>query len=87
MAMDTIRKEIATWSFGFKKPYKSTGMVALATVVVTKNSRSGSEATNYAVNQLLLDAVVGQRAAILELLACKDQALLIWSSATLITLP
>ena len=52
-----------------------------------KNSRSGSEATNYAVNQLLLDAVVGQRAAILELLACKDQALLIWSSAMLITLP
>jgi hypothetical protein len=36
MAMDTIQKEIATWSVGFRNPCKSTGMVVLATMVVTK---------------------------------------------------
>ena len=36
MAMDTIQKEIATYSFGFRKPCKSTGMDVLATMVVTK---------------------------------------------------
>ena len=36
MAKDTIQRESATWSSGFRKPRKSTGMVVFATMVVTK---------------------------------------------------
>jgi hypothetical protein len=34
--------------------------------------------------RLLLDVVVGQGAAVLELLACEDQALLVWGNALLV---
>jgi hypothetical protein len=33
MAMDTIQKEIATWSVGFRKPCKSAGMVEFDMIV------------------------------------------------------
>jgi hypothetical protein len=36
MAIDTIQKEIATWSVGFKKPCKSEGMEAAAGMFITK---------------------------------------------------
>jgi hypothetical protein len=43
-----------------------------------------TEAEDQVEGGLLLDVIVGQGAAILELLASKDQALLVWGNAFLI---
>ena len=43
-----------------------------------------TEAEDKVKGGLLLDVVVGQGAAILELLASKDQALLVWGNALLV---
>lgn len=45
---------------------------------------TATETEDQVESRLLLDVVVGQSAAILELLASKDQALLIWGNALLV---
>ena len=62
----------------------------LLTVVLRGQSLQGrlddaaSQAQHQVEGRLLLDVVVGQRSAVLQLLASKDQTLLVWRNALLV---
>jgi len=67
MAMDTIQKEIATWSVGFKKPCKSAGMVAAAGMFITKVQewKPGSKIWSVAKDQAMSDRLWSLKSVIM----------------------
>ena len=56
----------------------------LASERLNKDLHATTETEHQVKGRLLLDVVVGKSATVLELLACKDQTLLVWRDALLV---